>query len=518
MKKLFALTLALALLASCAPALAAFHESGLPIVDETFTFSLLVDDNGLAEDKLMYPILEQETNVHVNLILYPYETALEKLGILLNSGDYPEVIGGWLLGKKDILELGMGEGVFIPLEELFAQYAPNVMQTLETEGVREAFTLPDGHIYTLPYVIGEPLVTFMPWINQVWLDRLGLAMPTTPEEFKEVLVAFRDQDANGNGDPSDEIPFSSDPNNMILGALAGWYGVDASHQSDYPYFAMVDGDIQFSANTDEFKTFIEYFADLYKEGLVDPELFTQDLAMWKSKGQQNLYGSSIAYGPGDFYDDNEDKTNDFTHLPVLKGCDAPIFHRNSYGVTFFRTQVVLTDKCDAEAAAIIVRWFDNTFTEDNSAQLQWGPLGIALEKVEDGVYREADRTDWTDEQKEIYGWGNYYTQSLPKFMRDMVLLPAEGSEPTVSNKDIADEAYAPYLNETFAKVWSTDEADIDRSAILTKDIEGYVKSKIAQWISGEADVTAEWDQYKAQLEAYGLSELTEINRRALFGE
>ncbi len=29
------------------------------------------------------------------------------------------------------------------------------------------------------------------WINQNWLDRLSLDMPETPEELKEVLIAFR---------------------------------------------------------------------------------------------------------------------------------------------------------------------------------------------------------------------------------------------------------------------------------------------------------------------------------------
>lgn len=38
-------------------------------------------------------------------------------------------------------------------------------------------------------------------------------------------------------------------------------------------------------------------------------------------------------------------------------------------------------------------------------------------------------------------------------------------------------------------------------------------TEIAQWVSGEADVDAEWDAYCQQLEAYGLSELTDIYAR-----
>ena len=42
--------------------------------------------------------------------------------------------------------------------------------------------------------------------NTEWLDRLGMEMPTTLDEFYNMLVAFRDEDANGDGDPTNEIP------------------------------------------------------------------------------------------------------------------------------------------------------------------------------------------------------------------------------------------------------------------------------------------------------------------------
>ena len=50
-------------------------------------------------------------------------------------------------------------------------------------------------------------------------------MPTTTEELREVLRAFKEQDANGNGDPNDEIPLSGSPENLHLGYLAGYLDV-----------------------------------------------------------------------------------------------------------------------------------------------------------------------------------------------------------------------------------------------------------------------------------------------------
>ena len=43
------------------------------------------------------------------------------------------------------------------------------------------------------------------YINQKWLDNLGLDMPTTTDELRDVLQAFREKDPNGNGQ-TDEIP------------------------------------------------------------------------------------------------------------------------------------------------------------------------------------------------------------------------------------------------------------------------------------------------------------------------
>ena len=232
MKKL-ALLLAVLMALTCVSALAEFNAEGLPIVDETVSFSFLIDDSYTVEDHaVIYDMLEAQTNVHVDLDIYPYQTALEKLGIYLSTGDYPEVIGGWLLGTQDYLDLGNGEGTFLALDELIAQYCPNIAAVLEIPGVRESMTMPDGHIYAIPYVVGEPQCTFKPYINRQWLENVGMAMPTTPEELKQVLIAFRDNDANGNGDPADEIPFSGDTNNLNLGMCAGWFGVDAVGNGD----------------------------------------------------------------------------------------------------------------------------------------------------------------------------------------------------------------------------------------------------------------------------------------------
>ena len=83
----------------------------------------------------------------------------------------------------------------------------------------------DGHIYTIPFINTSATgkMGFKQWINTKWLETLGMEIPTTVEEFKEVLIAFRDEDPNGNGE-KDEIPLGiREPSSVY--ALGGAWGL-----------------------------------------------------------------------------------------------------------------------------------------------------------------------------------------------------------------------------------------------------------------------------------------------------
>mgnify|MGYP003372454784 FL=1 len=109
------------------------YAEGLPIVDEgAYSFSIFVDDSSSTGEFVMMPILKEQTGVDVELKLFPYETATERLNLDLNSGDYADVIGGWTLTDSMILTYGVNQGVFIPLEGYFEKYCPNITAMLDT--------------------------------------------------------------------------------------------------------------------------------------------------------------------------------------------------------------------------------------------------------------------------------------------------------------------------------------------------------------------------------------------------
>jgi putative aldouronate transport system substrate-binding protein len=480
----------------------------LPIVKQQESFTLLADD-AHSPTKTMYEIWEKETNVRANLQIYPTAAARERKNILLASGDYPDAMGGWL--ALDVAQLA-GEEVIIPLEKIIEEWCPNILEALNLPGVRAEMTLPDGHIYSPPYPIEEPYVTFNPWINTKWLAQLGLQMPTTTEEFKQVLIAFRDRISEVAGQKI--IPLAWNPNQLSLGIMAGYFGLNAADT-----FVVINGQLEIAINRPEYKAFLKWFADLYANNLVDKELFTQDYAQFVAKGKQGLYGAAYSYYPEDYAPPvSEDITKnrfDYEALPVLKapGVTNPVWKRFTNGVTLFRNQMVITNK--AKNPITILRWLDNIYSMENSLQALYGPIGLRFEKLANGTYREKDTSSWSQDQKNKYSDNNNTIWSLPKFMRaDVVpIAPPPGKQASYDPKVVSDEVYKPYMEaERLRSLWLSPE-DNTRIAEIGQSLGNYMNQRVAEWVSGQANIDAEWDQYVAELNRLGIQDWLQIQRK-----
>lgn len=477
------------------------YAQGLPIVDEdTYTFSMFVDDSTATGEFWMLKEFEKQTNVKVDLRYYPYETAKERLNLDLNSGDYADVIGGWTLSDSMILTQGVEQGVFIPLEDLYAQYAPKITEILDLEGVREQMEAPDGHIYAIPYVTGDTTVNFSPYINTRWLENVGMEMPTTTEAFEAVLKAFKELDANGNGDATDEIPFSADPNNLALEALGGWFGMPMNKLG----FAVYEDKTVYAGISDTYRSLLSWLNSLYEQGLIDTEIFTQDTATWEGKGNRDLYGIATAYGSSEFSGlETKEERGDFDALPVLNVENGGTWLRATTGFSVYRTQAVITDNCTNPE--VVVRWFDNAFELENGIGCAIGPVGTKVFAEGDG-YREIDTRTLDKELEEQIAWGNLWPQAMPKYL-------PKGFE-TIKDVELYDEkkqlelAYEPYLTKEIIDRFWVDMEDVDQYSELTNAIENYYITQKAQFISGELDVDddAAWNSYVSGMKAIGLEE------------
>jgi len=222
MKRFLAFLMAVALLtAACAVA-----EVTDPIVNPVGTYPIVNGDLTLkillqsSPDILDYydnhttRYMEELTGVKVEFVLYSEADSAQKLDLLINSDSpLPDVILMYLDAMK--IHRYADSGAFLPMDAYYDKdtgLAEAYWSRCEELGYDGEYLLnqirdTDGHIYGMVrYPINyADIYSYRAWINQEWLNRLDLAMPTTSDELYDVLCAFRDRDPNNNG-IQDEIP------------------------------------------------------------------------------------------------------------------------------------------------------------------------------------------------------------------------------------------------------------------------------------------------------------------------
>ncbi|AHG21894.2 sugar ABC transporter permease [Chania multitudinisentens RB-25] len=210
--------------------------------------------------------------------------SLEQFNLMLASNELPDIVGGDNL-KDNFIRYGM-EGAFIPLNELIAKHAPNLKTFFDAHPeIAKAITAPDGNLYFIPYVPDGATARGY-FIRQDWLDKLGLKVPQTTEELYTVLKAFREMDPNGNG-KKDETPFIDRHPEEVF-RLVNFWGARASGSNNYLDFYVEDGKIKHPFAEEAFKTGMVGVAKWYKEGLIDPEIFTR-----KARSREQQFGGNV---------------------------------------------------------------------------------------------------------------------------------------------------------------------------------------------------------------------------------
>jgi len=194
----------------------------------------------------------------------------------LSSNDLPDAFHSARVSNLDISKSG-DQGIFIPLNDLIDEYAPNFKKILdENPDIRKAITFPDGNIYSFPQLIEPEFYSSrigpIPWINQEWLDTLGMDIPETTDEFYEYLKAVKNEDPGDN----DGIPYGSDDIVYLIEFLYGSFGV-ANKGTSNPNIDLDpddSGKVRFYPTTQGYKEALEYIHKLYAEELIEQNIYT----------------------------------------------------------------------------------------------------------------------------------------------------------------------------------------------------------------------------------------------------
>ena len=486
-----------------------FNETGLPIVKEPveLTFLYVKGANTMDfKDNAMFQQMEKDTNVKINWQYAGDADWSEQKSLLLASGDLPDVFFGDNALKDN--DIATNLDMFIPLEDYVEKYCPNIQAAWEAEPtMRQMVTNPDGHIYTLP---GKkplrPKGCDTPFINKAWLDRLGLEMPTTVDEWYEVLKAFKETDCNGNGQ-MDEIPLliNSTSGYMHFEAWLGMWGIPCKDSTYDSYLVVQDGVVKFAPLMDEYKDFLKFMNKLYSEGLIYNECFTATSAMVQSL----LDSPDAAFGVVTTKSLN---TNADQYIciepPTVEGYTPKwYYHPGFMGV---KCNFMITDKCDDPQT--LMAWIDRYYNPELAFQTMYGPEGIVFDKVDGKFVAKEPPTGVSFQQlaqdnvmEYTGGPGVLYSENFGTLFDLTESQIAGQTAYGVYEKFLNDEVWPrPYLQAE----------QVSRAGQLRTDIFNTVSQMKAKWITGEADIDATYDQFKSDLEKMGIEEFVSIYQSA----
>lgn len=492
------------------------YKEGLPIVKDPITLTTVVSTSvyvtGNVSEMEMWKIMEEETNVHIEIQeQIPSTDYADKVNLMVQSGSIPDIFTNSI---GEITSKYYNSGLFTPLDDLIAQWSPSYTEILSDSKIRANVMAVDGHIYATPFYEIAPWldVTNELFVNTQWLNAVGMEMPTTLDEFYNVLVAFRDNDPNGNG-LQDELPMvlrMKRGDNMLLPFFAN-FGLPIDQN-----YAMMDGETYvYGPQRDEFREGLEYFNKLYSEGLLDPESLTQGIAEMQAKGSgtDQLMGSFVAFW-GDDYCTSEG-TMAFDSVPPLKQEDGTqMWLANPNFPT--TGGMSISSKCENKEAAM--RWADYiNQTPYHAYSVNYGPESLGVFTTQDGkVFLNSDKAP---EGITFEEWTRKVT------IRDMVpycilpegVLEARVVDPSPERKLGYNAKYEPYLvdvmtnahTENFENEDEKQEATTIYTDLMTIT-ENFVAESIMNGITDES-----WNNFQETLKTAKIDRYLELRQKSL---
>jgi putative aldouronate transport system substrate-binding protein len=462
---------------------------------------------------------EQLTNVKVKFEVAPQDSASETLNLRLASGDYPDIIMNMGVSRTQEMIYGQ-QGVFLALNDLIKKQGYYINQMFdEKPEYKEVITAPDGNIYAIPEVneCYHCSLSVKLWIYKPWLEKLDLKMPQTIEEFHQVLKAFKEKDPNGNG-KQDEIPFAGTTKSW--NSNVEWFVMNSFVNTPPSLMYLDNGKIQLSYMQPGWKQGLKYLHSLYKDGLIAVESFTQDGQQLQQLGENPdnpILGAFTGgwFGVGTEFRGPSGRWKDYTSVPPLEGPNGRL--AVSFPYQILTGKLVITNK--AKYPEVAMRWADGFFDQKEVVpRVNEGVKGEDWKEAEPGMKgidgRPAARVAIT-----AYGnvQNNQWFQSSPSYMSDDFRLSlAAGDKPEENNEIIlfnqSRDNYEPYrapLETVVPPLYFTEEQSTEL-ADIEKTIKDYVDQTIAQFITGELDIDAEWANYLETLKGMNVDRMIEI--------
>lgn len=501
------------------------------IVTEPVTFTLVVPQNLTVGDwskNAFTRWMEQQTGIKIQFRQVAGNgddpETMTKVNAMMAAGDIPDAFLGITFTRSQLYLYGT-QNLFVDLTPYLDKYAPNLGQAMKDyPEARKLMVSPDKGIYSFPdfndcyHCRASNGRTFL---NTEWLRKVGLAVPKTTDEFREVLVAFKKAELGGRGKT---IPFAG-----YKDAPLDTYFMNAFlYNPGDPWLVVNDGKVEANYVKDEWREALKYLRGLYADGLLNKDIFTAD------QDQMNRYGNSpgapVIGGARGYYwgsfltidqTDPNARWHQYATIPPLEGPGGTRYAAwNHLKVGLEVSTLVVTRKC--KRPDLLVRWAD--FQMDLEAVLRsyagpefrWSVKGDKGINGKQAIYG-FDAT-WNSDATKGKTWDQYGVMYRSgDFRLAERVNPQKATFESPLYEQTRDQLF-PYkqpVEMEFPPV--TLEADqAAQDAEIGLNLKGEVTTSLAKFVTGKLDPSDDghWRDYKDRIGRIGLQPYLEIQQAA----
>ncbi|MGL6175252.1 MAG: extracellular solute-binding protein, partial [Cellulosilyticaceae bacterium] len=316
-------------------------------------------------NEIVFKAIEHYTNIKFKPIPVPLANYNEKLSTSLASGDIPDLMG---CRSASTVDKYGPEGAFVQLTPYIEKGMMNDYMAVLDRYPNSKYLVksPDGNIYGVPRIYDADYLMDESWIARTdILEKNG--MTKTPETFDELYDMMKQLK---------ELYPDSTPYTSRWGISHVIAGQTDMRNTNYTYFLnKVTNEYEYGPASQAYKDSIQFLAQAYKDGILDPDVATLSDEEFLEKFSSNKAFITYDYQIGDqlVRDAGSILEDGFEVSSILQ----PAYNGKREGAIILKGYYGYTKAISSSSKYVeeLVKFLNWTCTEEGINALQFGVEG-----------------------------------------------------------------------------------------------------------------------------------------------
>lgn len=457
------------------------------------------------ENKPLGKAWQNKTGVNVKFV-QQNDSATNILDNSLSIDSLPDIMITDLYGEYGKINKYAESGIIVPLNEYMEEYAPNLTKYLkEHPDVDKMVKSDDGKYYCFPFIRGDEKLAKANngiVVRKDILDKLGLPVPETIDEWHTALKAFKDYGASSP--LSYDLLYWEKFNGVFIGA----YGTKAG-------FYLKDGEVKYGYLEPEFKWALANLNQWYNEGLIDKNIVKVSDIDAKIMNSETVVSCMwVGSGIGKYLNAVKNKELDFdlaaAPYPVINKGDTSKFGSDVFLYDTTNNAFITANCKNIELA---MRFLDFGYSEEGRMLFNFGIENESYQMINDNpVYKEIILN-------------NKDGLSVSDAMKNYIL--ANTSGPFIQDARYIEQYYKFEQQKNAVEIWSNENCIQSKIPMVSftgeegkalseivSAADSYASNMIYKFVMG-IEPLSNYDEFTDKLKSFGIEQAIDIYNNAV---